>query len=583
MNDIDAIIAELRVPGLPYALGSTAEEASWAANLSRSWSEQTDATVVDTLKNVEANWSVRQVNAAYLADRVMDVFLRTSGLHVSLVRRIARLRFYLACQLHSDGESAVSRLSPLRQWLDHLVVLRGWSDDQGRSSKRLLNRLDAMTPVIHQAINEGPASADAHFLAWLAAEDEQEQKAGRLRNRLLDTETGAARQRAAEMCSACRVSKVLSGRRLPREVIQLVEGPWQALLRQTALVQGIESDLWKQATRSLDWAIWALDPEMSAQDRNRLYQVAAELPERLASLWQAIFSEALPAELANGLQHCLIARMQGESSELVAIGQRSFDPVWLDRPRLPDAVRCNLGRWMVRGEGEAEQRRWLFAYLETTGEVLWLNSEGVKQGLDQADTVADELKAGTQRVLPEPLPFEAVLETTTTALMRVLDAQQKQRQAAALRARQEAATLREKRREAQLQAEAEALQQEADTRRAQLAEQENERLMNEAEQAASAREREEHLAGLVTQVDGLHLGAWIEVTGEDVPKRLKLAVKMKATGKLVFVDRLGLNQRVMYRPELAEMIMTGGARILDKGAEFDDTLSRVVGRIRVGR
>lgn len=53
--------------------------------------------------------------------------------------------------------------------------------------------------------------------------------------------------------------------------------------------------------------------------------------------------------------------------------------------------------------------------------------------------------------------------------------------------------------------------------------------------------------------------------------------------KLVFVDRLGLNRREFLVDQLVAEIVAGRIRVLGASAEFDDILSRVVGRIRVGR
>ena len=88
------------------------------------------------------------------------------------------------------------------------------------------------------------------------------------------------------------------------------------------------------------------------------------------------------------------------------------------------------------------------------------------------------------------------------------------------------------------------------------------------------------------QVEGIALGGWIVLTQEtrdDDPVRLKLAVKISASRKYVFVDRLGLNRREFLQDELVNGIVGGRIRVLGSSAEFDDTLSRVVGRIRVGR
>jgi hypothetical protein len=60
-----------------------------------------------------------------------------------------------------------------------------------------------------------------------------------------------------------------------------------------------------------------------------------------------------------------------------------------------------------------------------------------------------------------------------------------------------------------------------------------------------------------------------------------LAVKTKATQKLIFVDKLGLNRFEIKVDELVAQVLEGKARILDSGTEFDDSLERTVSRIRM--
>jgi len=87
-------------------------------------------------------------------------------------------------------------------------------------------------------------------------------------------------------------------------------------------------------------------------------------------------------------------------------------------------------------------------------------------------------------------------------------------------------------------------------------------------------------------VERIKLGGWIVLENPENPKepqRLKLAVRINASRKLVFVDRLGLNRKEYAENALIEEVLTGKVRVLGASAEFDDTLSRVVGRIRVGK
>jgi hypothetical protein len=66
-------------------------------------------------------------------------------------------------------------------------------------------------------------------------------------------------------------------------------------------------------------------------------------------------------------------------------------------------------------------------------------------------------------------------------------------------------------------------------------------------------------------------------------ERMKLAMRLSTRHKMVFVDRLGLNQREFQEQELVDCIAAEQIRVLDSGVNFEDTLSDVVGRIRGGQ
>jgi sRNA-binding protein len=123
------------------------------------------------------------------------------------------------------------------------------------------------------------------------------------------------------------------------------------------------------------------------------------------------------------------------------------------------------------------------------------------------------------------------------------------------------------------------------------AEKEKQRLEAEAqkqadEDADAERLRQEKESAARGLVEGIKLGGWIVVENRESPseaQRLKLAVRINASRKLVFVDRLGMNRREFIEDALIDEVVTGNVRVLGAAAEFDDTLSRVVGRIRVGK
>ncbi|WP_417514865.1 DUF1631 family protein [Marinobacter sp.] len=588
-KQIDDVLAGIRVPDLPYPAGKLAPEtvSDWQPLLSSCWTEQRNERVTHVLRSVQLDWSVRQINSAYVADRIMDVFLKTSGLHPQIVQRIARLRFYLAWRMNLEGNLAFS--DTLLSWLDSLQEWRGWSDSGGRSSKALLDQLDTLVVAVSAAFESGTAGTVNTFCQqWQDDSLRRNAQIGKLRQRLLETEQGAARQRRADQTARALIGRALQGRKLPQPVLHFIFDHWQKLLKQAVWDAGVNGETCKHGSKLLEWLVWVGDPSLSDKDRNRLYHVGEQIGDRLLDVWSRVFDHPLTPNALAGIGTVMMSRLRGETPELVEAlpDQASFpwSAAWLSfEVPLQSDFKPFESKWFVEGEGAAEQRRYFCSLLEDTAEILWTNGTGVKLGLQPWQAFCEAKTTGSIRPLPAQTPFGEVLEGTVELLAGAFEKQRKQREQAAeaararadeLRREREALELKRQEQEAERQAILECERQEA----------ENKRLANE--QAEQERLYIEKTALAQKQVDNINLGGWIlEVSNqpETEATRLKLAVRTNASRKLIFVDRLGLNRREFQEEELVLAIVEERIRVLGGAAEFDDTLSRVVGRIRVGR
>jgi hypothetical protein len=586
---IDQVLSGIRVPDLPYPVGRVDADrrTDWRPLLLSCWTEQRDERVTRVLDSVQLVWTVRQVNAAYMADRLMDVFLKTSGLHPLLSTRIARLRFLLAWQLDLHGGEVFR--GRFIHWLDSLQDLRGWSDSGGRSARWLLDQLDGMVISVSSSFEKSDMAPFEMFCEqWEKDAQRRNQQSHKLAERLLATEQGAARQKRAEQTVRALVGRAFGNRQLPPAIIRFVTEYWMPMLKQVVWKQGTDSDPWKHGSKMLEWLVWIGDPTLSDKDRNRLYHVGEQLADKLAAVWKSAMDSNLPAEAFAGIEQVMVARLRGESPErepaLPGAGNFGFDTAWLDLQRPPpEEVTPVAHHWYVEGEGHREQRRYFFTLLEETGEVLWTNGSGVKLGTMTWQDFRKALDDGTLRSLPDLNPFGQVLSDTLQSLGKVWQRQKQQRdeaareareRAAALRREKEAGEARRRQEQAARKAEEDRLRREAEEQR--LAEEEAERQRLAIEREDKARKR----------VDAINLGGWISVepgAEHPEPRRLKLAVRINASRKLVFVDRLGLNRTEYLTEELVADVVAGRVRVLDGSAEFDDALTRVVGRIRVGR
>ncbi len=585
---INQILSGIRVPDLPYPAGKVTPEAEpeWRSLLLSCWSEQRDERVTKVLGSVDIAWTVRQVNAAYLSDRIMDLFLKTSGLHITLITRIARLRFWLAWRLDVADSDAFSGL--LLDWLDNLQEWRGWSDTGGRSSRALLDQLDTLKAVVASSFEqESPEPVESFCDHWLADARKRNTQVSRLRERLLETEQGASRQRFADQVSRALIGRALERRELPVAISRFILEEWYKVLKQSVWLEGTSGELHRHANKLMEWLVWAGDPELSKHDRSRLYHVGEQIEDRIKNVWSRAFSNPAPSGEIAKIQSEIVARVRGDEPELQpALPDGTgfvWDASWLSMsPIAPSEAEPYCQQWYVEGEGVGEQRRFFFALLEHTHEVLWINGVGAKLGLQNWPGFVSALDNGTLKPLPAPTPFGQVLDETVTILAQVCVRQQKAREKAAAQARARAEAVRLEKQAAESRKQQEDAARQADLDR-QKAEAEQQRLEDEKAEQQRLRQQQELEAG--RQVDSISLGGWIAVVSEpgEEPVRLKLAVKIAASSKFVFVDRLGLNRREFRYDELVAGIVEGRIRVLGKSAEFDDTLSRVVGRIRVGR
>lgn len=586
---IDDVLAGIRVPDLPYPAGRLESDAvsDWRPLLVSCWTEQRDERVTQVIRAVRLEWSARQVNAAYIADRIMDVFLDTSGLHPGLARRVARLRFYLAWRMNLEGNRAFS--PNLLWWLDNLTEWRGWSDSGGRSAKVLLDQLDSLVIAVSASFTSGSTGpVETFFRQWQEDAEKRNVQSGKLRQRLLETEQGAAKQRKADQTARALIGRALQGRRLPMPIVRFILDYWHGLLKQSVWNSGLDGETFRHGSKLLEWLVWVGDPSLSDKDRNRLYHVGEQIGDRILDVWQRVHNKPLPPDALAGIEAVMVSRLRGETPDLVdglsAAGGFQWDSSWLSF-ELPtkDAVEPHEGQWFVEGEGVHEQRRFFFSFLTESGEILWTNGAGVKLGLESWIEFQNALGQAHVRPLPTLTPFDTVLVQTMDLLSKVCEKQRLQREQAAEAARARAEELRQKKEAAEEQRRALEAEREAELERQHRMAEEQRIADEEAEQA---RVRREKTLLAEKQVDAIKLGGWIVVEPNEEseePVRLKLAVRINASKKLVFVDRLGLNRKEFFEDALVEGIVEGRIRVLGASAEFDDTLSRVVGRIRVGR
>lgn len=82
------------------------------------------------------------------------------------------------------------------------------------------------------------------------------------------------------------------------------------------------------------------------------------------------------------------------------------------------------------------------------------------------------------------------------------------------------------------------------------------------------------------RVDALSSGTWVEMVKDEKKQRAKLVAVIRATGKYIFVNRVGMKVAEKTRSGLAQEMREGVLNILDDSLLFDRALESVIGHLR---
>lgn len=85
---------------------------------------------------------------------------------------------------------------------------------------------------------------------------------------------------------------------------------------------------------------------------------------------------------------------------------------------------------------------------------------------------------------------------------------------------------------------------------------------------------------ITQRVDALTSGTWFELYKDEKKIRAKLVAVIRATGKYIFVNRVGMKIAEKTRPVLIQELREGQLRVLDDTLLFDRALESVIGHLR---
>lgn len=499
----------------------------------------------------------RFMNLLFVTDRCFDVWLRKTGLDSALLGKLSDLRLSFLKYAYVSDASA-THLGGLTALLDGLVTyLKGWCGNPARAKNVVPDLLESLAIELSAEVtDENLEQAQAR---WQQYVDEAEKKAEKITTRLTQNEKAFVANRFSGAIAQSYLNQNFKSRRMAPSVQSFLVQTWIGVL-QAALEQSDDNTLPEEVsltTRKIRAVYCDKGKAVFTHGENLIEEIEEQL-ER--------YKVGASEDLLESLAGETIAIVKGQPTQEVSFKQiNRFDSA-VDFS-LKEGAKFKEGDWFVTADGEI--RFQVLKYYAEYAQVLLCNYLGMKLEIDTCTGLNQRIANRSVKKIPAPVLFSKVLETSLNGLKKVSSTQFDAREKAAEKAREEAQRLKEEQNKAAEQARLKAEEIAARTRA----------LAHKKEEAKRLEQEKQALESLSV----LGLGAWVSIETEDGRQRFKLAVKFAAKKRYVFVDKYGVKKLEFNEASLVSEILAGRLEILSDGADFDDSLERVIGRMRMSR
>lgn len=559
---LSSVIQLLRVPEFNYSTNTSSDQDAKIKRFIDAFrvapSSCNDQTIVKRIKS-DLNDSALPAhffNSAFFCDRIFDVWMRKSEFDSELGAMLSKWRFPIFAKLYLENTFAdTPEWLSLFDSIDQFAF--SWSGANPRARKLVLDLftelelgLFSTTPLSDQILS----TIYQRLHTFLA---QQQQRKEKVLARLVESEAKVATQRYVSARSTSKLNEIFENRTIPVSLQHLIDEIWSDVLQKSYESESEENVedvvlLSKQIV-----AVFCLKGE-------RAFQLGPGLREKIQEL-ALKFLASVNEDFIDALEADVVSLLKGEAIEEATY--KKFDVKPLSDLLEDTDLSVNQGEIYLNEDGT---RLEVAAVYESQQQVLMTNDIGVKAALMSFSSLKAKISDRSLKRLAKAESFSEVYKGAVKGLEKIAENQHKARELAAEKARREAENLQRQKEEAAQHFQKMASDIAEKARNMQLKREEQEAL----------KKKEIYLE----QLASMNLGAWVSIAKDNEDKsRFKLAVKFAATGRYIFVDRLGLKKVEFKEEDLIRELSAGRVEILSDGADFDANLERVVSRLRMSK
>ena len=600
LSSIRTLVQQLRVPEMNYQHRLANDKAEI---------ESIEARVIDSLPQniIDSNATlVKQVhqkfpttflsleinNLSFLIDRIFDVYLRKNNFSIEIKNIIDKWRFpffkllYSLFSPYKKKESqtlSIDAVVELVQFIDMIISdNQGWSESPKRSQSILLNELQHYSEYLFDDGNLVLGKLNLLTEKWQQFNKKQSIKFKKVTDRLILQEEESSWQNYCQWIAQGYINNLYAKHNMPDSLRIFISNYWVNILAQHITFE--ENGELKEAHLEKKYELLSRDLYIAfCRQDEKAFKLADHILEDLQQISKDC-SIIIPEDIWMSLELSLLTLLKKEHEPKV-----TFELIELNRElftvygnyfygRHEDSTKANfkldselaINDWFcIQSEDNTTFTAKFIKRLIKNDVVIFSNYLGIKNAEFSTLVFTQKLSKGVVKHLPKPTLFSDIFSSTIKGLIKVADAQQKARIAAAEKAKAEAESLLEARQKSE-----------------QLAIQKADEIALRTKSILKKRADKLRIdleAKVLEKIEQFKVGAWIALKEGEEKQRFKLVVKLAATSKFIFVDKLGVRKREFYQQDLISKIINNEIEILSDGAEFEDSLERVVSRLRMSK
>lgn len=508
-----------------------------------------------------------------------------SGLHSDAYRAVESLKVCFATLWLSNPQSLFSSNSAARQFLElALSMVRLYDEHAGSRGKGLIVELTAL----HRGVagggdfsNETCQSGKRQLAALIRRYNKN---ALIFESHIIEKERSELLREDARLSVNAHITAAVSGRVLPKVLLEFLREVWSKHLYITYLREGMDCTAWHEGVADIDTLVWSL----CVRDSKKLFDAyggsVSKTMARMRTNAAAVYQDTQLSErffqCADSIHLQVMDGCQPEIPEPVRVESPADSIVDPPADLSGDSLdELRVGDWYRVVDKGIRRRCKLIEKNSERQYLLFANFSGLKTGKYSLARATEGLKDGWIQPMGREGAFDRALSFAVQSLSDEIPALE----SAATEAENERMAALESRRQA-VERERERLREEAVRQEAKrtLAEQLRLAEVRAKEQAterarALSQEREQAKARVLADVQRLQAGGILELIGDDGQQvTAKLGLKLKSSGKMIFVDRFGAKLAEFLPGQLVERILEGSAAVVNYGVAFDDTLQSLI-------